>query len=753
MSSKKDKTCTVPGCSKKLKSRGYCSGHYKAFIDVPKKKAKQRQEAQLAKKQNIERKMEANAAKLTPEQIERIFLAPCRTQRDLKNYIKYFFGLHLPDHKVSRYADTTPFHAIWDVYDICVNDNNPEKIQELLYVAGRGSGKCVQRGTKILVNNGLRSIEDIRVGDLVWTGWSLKPVVETFDEGVKDGVTITTKQFTKDGAWTLTGSLKHRIQALDTETGKIDWVYMKDLVPGQIVYRSIESLGHLVDVSSKDYELGWVIGCIVGDGCVGREGNKRISLSAKDNDQLNHYTKLIQTHLNVSVNVHDDPKSSLIKNASSSVKDFRDFFETYIEGELCYFKKLKTLDHSPSFLAGFISGMMETDGSKDSITLANPELIQQIAQILNIFGVHTVINKKRRKPSTTKFVKNHVVEYHEVKYKTTLPEYLMPLFSKREAFKENASKMNEQFRYPSKLLKPFASFIKSKYEIANGYWRLEAGKKTHSNIKYSKDLWGTGKKSRESYVYGYKIDYFIDLAKRLEEYDWVEYLSFIRKGCYETVDSIAYGKHYFYDLEVETDHAYWSNGFISHNTLGMAIAELLVMLHDQRDVVHVGAILSQAKRCYDYQQKFMLSDRIKPIISPPKSTDDTKILEKMTMEKSVFNVKSEKVTLEVLPCTLRACLVSSTKALDANGTIRPLKDFKPGDLIKDTTGFVEVINNDLEEEECIKIELDDGRTIEGTLDHKVWTQRGWVELQHLADSDEITSLESASTRKKAETKA
>lgn len=746
------KLCSATGCNKPMKAKGYCGNHYKKFIEMPKRRAEQEELNKSAKLQQASQRMSERAAKFSLAQLESIFLTPCRTEKDLKNYIKFFFNLHLPDCKVSRYADTTPFHAIWDVYDICVNSNNPQNVQELLYVAGRGSGKCTVKGTQILTDQGLKSIEDVHISDLVWTGWSWRPVIKTFDEGIKDGVTIATKHLTRDGAWSLTGSLKHRVQALHPETGKIDWVHMKDLIQGQIVYRSIESLGHLVDSSSRDYELGWVIGCIVGDGCVGRnDGN--ISLCAKDPDQLEQYVKIIQKHLDVAVNVRGSSRSSLIKNASSSTRVFKEFVKSYVEGDLCYFKRLKTLDHSPSFLAGFISGMMETDGSKDSITLANPELIQQIAQILNLFGVHAVINKKRRKPSTTKFVKDHVVEYHSVDYKTALPEYLMPIFSKRKAFKIHADKMNEQFRYPSKLLKPFASFIKEKYEIANGYWRLEAGKKTHSDIKYSKDLWGSGEKSKESYVYGYKIDYFIGLARRLEEYDWADYLSFVRRGCYETIDSVTFDKHYFYDLEVDTDHAYWSNGFISHNTLGMAIAELLVLLHDQRDVVHVGAILSQAKRCYEYQQKFLMSERIKPLVLPPKTQETERILEKFTMEKSVFNIAGEKVTIEVVPCTLKACLVSSTTSTDAQGTIRSLADFKPGDLIKDTTGFVEVIDNQLEDAECIRIELEDGRTIEGTLDHKIWTQRGWVELQHLTEDDDIPSLESTPARAQPEVKA
>lgn len=93
----------------------------------------------------------------------------------------------------------------------------------------------------------------------------------------------------------------------------------------------------------------------------------------------------------------------------------------------------------------------------------------------------------------------------------------------------------------------------------------------------------------------------------------------------------------------------------SGKTLGMAIAELLVLLHDKRDVVHVGAIQNQADRCYSYQKNFLYNSKIKDIVMPAKLSEDQRILEKANMSKSIFNLGGDKVTLEVLPCTLKAC--------------------------------------------------------------------------------------------------
>jgi len=140
------KTCSVSGCTGAYHSKGYCRKHYKKFIDNPKKRKKA---AEAAASNNQVHSTVSKTTKqgstivVTPQQLESLFLRKCKTQQELKNFIKYFFGLFLPDCTVSRYADTNPFGALWEMYDITVLENNPEDIRELIYVAGRGSGKTV----------------------------------------------------------------------------------------------------------------------------------------------------------------------------------------------------------------------------------------------------------------------------------------------------------------------------------------------------------------------------------------------------------------------------------------------------------------------------------------------------------------------------------------------------------------------------------------------------------------------------------
>ena len=182
----------------------------------------------------------------------------------------------------------------------------------------------------------------------------------------------------------------------------------------------------------------------------------------------------------------------------------------------------------------------------------------------------------------------------------------------------------------------------------------------------------------------------------------------------------------------------------SGKTLGMAIAELLVMLHDERDVCHVGAVIAQAKRCYEYQTNFMLSSKIRPILEDKSLPQEERVLQKLNMEKSAFLLSGKTVTLEVLPCTLKACLTADmpiNKLVNNAWKTVLLSEINVGDIVESPQGKIEVLDVKIKEEECLRIEFEDGSFIDGTKDHKVWTSNGWVELQYLTEQHEVIKSE------------
>jgi hypothetical protein len=191
----------------------------------------------------------------------------------------------------------------------------------------------------------------------------------------------------------------------------------------------------------------------------------------------------------------------------------------------------------------------------------------------------------------------------------------------------------------------------------------------------------------------------------------------------------------------DIDELLYVAGRGSGKTLGMAIAEIMVVLHDQRDVCHVGAVMAQAKRCYEYQTKFLMSPKIRPIIEDKKVPLEDRVLQKMNMEKSIFKINDIMTSIEVLPCTLSACLTKDAlvnQYIDGVKSTVEVGSLNKGDLVCTANNqLTKVISNKIDHEECMRIELDDGRVIEGTLNHKVMTKNGWVELQNLTDQDDI----------------
>ena len=175
---------------------------------------------------------------------------------------------------------------------------------------------------------------------------------------------------------------------------------------------------------------------------------------------------------------------------------------------------------------------------------------------------------------------------------------------------------------------------------------------------------------KEEHIYGSTLYSLLEWSKNVVKDEQLAHkIQFIINGYFEKVKEIKHVDAYFYDLEIKDTHAYWSNGFISHNTLGVAVAEFMIMLHDQRDIAHVGAIMSQAARAYEYIQGFCMSPKVKPIIDPAGVKDDKKILQKSTMSKSIFNVNNSVCTMEILPTTLKAlngvhCQLVSCDELD-----------------------------------------------------------------------------------------
>jgi len=137
------KKCTYGVCEKPAFSRTLCRYHYRLVHDEGGLAEEKKLNKELDKKEAKEKKRLQTLSALSDEELKTLFLTPCKTRQELMNFVKFFFGLHMPEVNVSRYTDTNPFDALWELYQITVLNKNPDNIKELVYCASRGSGKTL----------------------------------------------------------------------------------------------------------------------------------------------------------------------------------------------------------------------------------------------------------------------------------------------------------------------------------------------------------------------------------------------------------------------------------------------------------------------------------------------------------------------------------------------------------------------------------------------------------------------------------
>ena len=143
----------------------------------------------------------------------------------------------------------------------------------------------------------------------------------------------------------------------------------------------------------------------------------------------------------------------------------------YLNGEYCYDKKLKTLNHCYDFLAGFLVGMIDTDGSKREITLANKQLIDQLSVIFKMFGV--ICSYRTYGERYSKFI-NKVINYHHLYFLTPIPDSILPkLERKRDQFAEDRKTKDKFYRYPFEVTRPIARRFEE-LNFSNGWITLDS---------------------------------------------------------------------------------------------------------------------------------------------------------------------------------------------------------------------------------------------------------------------------------------
>ena len=88
----------------------------------------------------------AAARDLTNEELKELLMTPCRNKRELRNWIKIFLQVDLPDTTVDPESNSNPLDMVWRVYQTAVwyEDLKPEERHlKTLFYCSRGSFKTL----------------------------------------------------------------------------------------------------------------------------------------------------------------------------------------------------------------------------------------------------------------------------------------------------------------------------------------------------------------------------------------------------------------------------------------------------------------------------------------------------------------------------------------------------------------------------------------------------------------------------------
>ena len=177
----------------------------------------------------------------------------------------------------------------------------------------------------------------------------------------------------------------------------------------------------------------------------------------------------------------------------------------------------------------------------------------------------------------------------------------------------------------------------------------------------------------------------------------------------------------------------------SFKTLGAAVLEIVILLHQRKTVSHMAAILRQSKKCYDYFQYFFRKDVLNKVA-----------FDKKTMERTELKLDSPygvQPFIQILPCTMQGanCIAKNTGIVLANGLICTAQNILPGDFIK-TFDYrkgieVPVLVGSVSQTKKFARELvfNDGSNLIASEDHQIFTQKGWITVSNLRLGDDVVS--------------
>lgn len=304
-----------------------------------------------------------------------------------------------------------------EVYDICCHIGD--------MVLSGGQRRCLPEGTPVFTKQGIKPIEQVSVGDIVYTSKGEHPVTNVFDQGEQFVWNIETEV----GSFEATGNHKMAVLGMG---GEYVWKRVDELAENDrlLHFNSVvkgqktrlpentfttrpdgSTTCKVIDIPELDTEMAWFIGYFHGNGTVvdrnriSADASSYISVSMNaNNDKIVSRVSKQMARFGIAPRVYKRPNENTI---TATVRS-----QMLVEYFYIHIKQAKTTIDIPEFIlngsvdirGAYLAGVMDSDGSICSrgIKLCSsvyPGFIEQLRTLYASLGIptrhHTVDRTKQ----------------------------------------------------------------------------------------------------------------------------------------------------------------------------------------------------------------------------------------------------------------------------------------------------------------------------------------------------------------------
>jgi intein/homing endonuclease len=492
-----------------------------------------------------------------------------------------------------------PFDNSKDLTNIC---NGWDYGHIYIFSSFSGKGKCIVGDSYIYTDKGMIQIQNIPkyynvnmnnecnaniISYRINTG--IKKSLSTshfYNMGLSKTIKIKTTQ-----GYEIEGTLEHPIVILN-KSGNLEFKQLQNIKQDDIIAISLNN--NLWGKNSLDYDISYLLGILIGDGCLAGENRKfksySMSYSKSDIFMANKINNILENKLNVNNIVKRCKPNSNSTDYFFGNKDLYYKFKNEYGLSMSISKDkvvpVSVLEGDKKTVKAFLQGLFDADGTIDPRNesfewcTASKEISRQIHLLLLNFGIRSTLKMR------------HIKGYAQEYYRIFIKGQNLKKFREEIGFRYSRHKVE---RLENCIKKPVNSNIDLIYNQYNNLSILHNELKIkyydqyyNSEYMYKIECLDGTKRGILNGVYNHRNCSSYQLKEIIEALDYKSdlnnYLYNLSSNFFfDKIEIIKESENVVWDFTVPETHNFVSNGFISHNTsFAMSKVIMSCVKHSER---------------------------------------------------------------------------------------------------------------------------------------------------------------------------